>query len=232
DPPQTASTTAPRATASVRASRFLSRRSAAASTCWRSSPPPMKYRSCAPRAGETPSRDSSTCTSMPRHWARCTSAMRFPRSPYRLRRSGYMWQIRSSMHSTSQLENAERTAQNADGNGSPVSSSFCVLHAAFCVLQMPSHLLFPEPLHQPSLLQDLSQLQHRRVGRQHIDRLAVACRPQRGVPGAAEVAIDGHDGAGYPGMFEAQGHVVCPHAADHQAPDVAGQHLEVHVPQP
>ena len=33
-------------------------------------------------------------------------------------------------------------------------------------------------------------------------------------------------------MFEAQGHVVRPDAADHQASDVTGQHLEVYVPQP
>src|ERR687898_2531824 len=83
----------------------------------------------------------------------------------------------------------------------------------------------------------MPDLQHCRVRRQHVERLAWGGRPERRLYGLLAV---GYDGAyGKLRVLEAHGHIVGPDAADGERGGVGlallprvGEHLEVHVPEP
>src|SRR5215211_5867076 len=85
--------------------------------------------------------------------------------------------------------------------------------------------------------QGLADLQHCRVRRQHVERLAWRGRGEGGLYGL----LAGRDYRAYRelGVFEAHGHVFGPNAADGERGGIRfvlfpriGEHLEVHIPEP
>src|SRR5215211_5675772 len=98
-------------------------------------------------------------------------------------------------------------------------------------------LIFPERMRVAHLAQGLPDLQHGRVGRQYVERLA---RRGRGEGRFYGLLAIGNDGAyGELRVLEAHGHVVGPDAAYGERGGIClayfprvGEHLEVHVPEP
>src|SRR3712207_5597488 len=95
-------------------------------------------------------------------------------------------------------------------------------------------LILPEGVSVPEAARRLPELQHRRVGRQDVERLA----RRGGVKGGEEgiFAVGDHVAHRELGVLEACGHVLGADAA-HGEPGRgvhpgAGQHLEIHVPEP
>src|SRR5215218_5110251 len=98
-------------------------------------------------------------------------------------------------------------------------------------------LIFPERMRVAHLTQGLPDLQHCRVRRQHVERLAWRGRRERGLYGLLAVGDDGADGKLR--VLEPHGHVFGPDAADGERGGLRlallpriSEHLEVHVPEP
>src|SRR5215212_12151287 len=98
--------------------------------------------------------------------------------------------------------------------------------------------VLPEGMCVAKLAQGPADLEHRRVGRQDVERLARRCGFEGCLYCSLAVWDDGAERE--VGVFEADRHVLGPRAAHHkglQAVCVAfcagvGEHLEVHVPEP
>src|SRR4028118_315510 len=96
--------------------------------------------------------------------------------------------------------------------------------------------ILPKGMSVPEIAQGLSQLQHRGVGGQDVERLA----RRSSVEGREErlFAVGGHTVYRKPSVLEAHGHVLGPDARNVEpgcspaARVSLGNHLEVHVPQP
>src|SRR5919112_4026059 len=98
-------------------------------------------------------------------------------------------------------------------------------------------LFLPERVRVAHLAQGVPDLEHGRVGRQHVERLAWRGRLERRFYGLLAVGDDGTHGQLR--VLEAHGHVVGPDAADGERGGIrlallprVGEHLEVHVPEP